>query len=69
MKEIRIPVSWVEYKKGEIVVQVSDDVTEKDIRERIEKEGVDNFVFATSDYPVSLVENEDATEYDNYEMY
>ena len=68
MKQIIIPVSWVEYKKGNLVIDVPDNVNVEEIIEEVETRGVDEVAFLNFCYPVELKENVSMTEYDNYKI-
>jgi len=65
MKKIKIPVTWVEYKKGELVVEVPDNVEVDEIIKKVEEQGIDNVAFCDFEYPATLTADEDA-EYGEY---
>jgi len=68
MKKIKIPVSWIEYKKGELIIKAPDNVNVEQIIEEVESRGIDKIAFLDFRYPVELRENSDMTEYDEYKI-
>ena len=67
MKRIYIPVSWVEYRQGTLIVEVPDNVKPEEVVKRVEEKGVDYAAFCDFGYPTTLHAS-DTAEYDNYEI-
>ena len=66
--KIRIPVAWIEYKRGELVVEVPEEENVKNIVEEIEATGVDSAAFCDFKYSTNLIVDEKNIEYDNYHI-
>jgi hypothetical protein len=68
MKKIKIPITWVEYHHGELVVEVPDNMTEEELIEKIKAEGTEHFCFCNTEFSTEIIDDGEP-ESDQYEIY
>ena len=70
-KTVKIPISWVEYHSGELVMEVPKEMTLEDIKKLLEEYAPDKIAFNNVDDRVlkaDIVRSKSFVEYDEYNV-